>query len=478
MVNIGRNAPCSCGSGKKYKKCCLRKDEEEHLKEMEEQQQRARRDQSDEVYDELFENLDENGEWEEEWESEENEWLSEEDDFGKVQGRWDPELLCPQIDKSLPEISGEDEEIVDRWWKESEPIYLQNDADELMRRIEAFSESHPGLFVHLALDEECLFELGAELARRGEHHRYVQFLQWIRRVHPEVFILNHAYYDRDIITQLILDGRQEEILQYLNYFKEDPDSNTDVLSEVIDILLATNCQKALFDLVRQTAIPVVCSPGLIRGNFALSWYFFEQYIPYLDKRDGSERSCRDLVEALNGMDLPFDPKFQLDQIKKAFAAAFDGVATWEIAGCGNQSDLEEFYDQIGWHFLAWLKHKKRLSWATARFFANRLGFYFIDIPEGTRPKKAFGFERCRLDRHIAQACKTFFSIDGVRAMSLLQSVYDFADYLGENMVFSEEEIHQTRDTCLELFESCNRTLPPTNAGPRVFANFPEYRWAY
>jgi uncharacterized protein YecA (UPF0149 family) len=26
---IGRNAPCPCGSGKKYKKCCLRKQEEQ-----------------------------------------------------------------------------------------------------------------------------------------------------------------------------------------------------------------------------------------------------------------------------------------------------------------------------------------------------------------------------------------------------------------------------------------------------------------
>ena len=27
MAEIGRNAPCPCGSGKKYKKCCLAKDE-------------------------------------------------------------------------------------------------------------------------------------------------------------------------------------------------------------------------------------------------------------------------------------------------------------------------------------------------------------------------------------------------------------------------------------------------------------------
>ena len=27
MSKIGRNDPCPCGSGKKYKKCCLRKDQ-------------------------------------------------------------------------------------------------------------------------------------------------------------------------------------------------------------------------------------------------------------------------------------------------------------------------------------------------------------------------------------------------------------------------------------------------------------------
>ena len=31
MAKIGRNAPCPCGSGKKYKKCCLLRRESEAL---------------------------------------------------------------------------------------------------------------------------------------------------------------------------------------------------------------------------------------------------------------------------------------------------------------------------------------------------------------------------------------------------------------------------------------------------------------
>jgi SEC-C motif len=35
MSKIGRNDPCPCGSGKKYKQCCLAKDEEAHRAERE-----------------------------------------------------------------------------------------------------------------------------------------------------------------------------------------------------------------------------------------------------------------------------------------------------------------------------------------------------------------------------------------------------------------------------------------------------------
>src|SRR5215831_19437621 len=45
MTNIGRNDPCPCGSGKKYKKCCLPKEEavklEAHAKEKVVREERA-----------------------------------------------------------------------------------------------------------------------------------------------------------------------------------------------------------------------------------------------------------------------------------------------------------------------------------------------------------------------------------------------------------------------------------------------------
>ena len=236
MAKIGRNAPCLCGSGKKYKKCCLRKDEEE---------QRQKTISEYQVNEETFDDLEED-EYEVGWGEAEDAWSSDDESEGTGSDDFEFEGVYPQIDKSFPEISEAEQAIVDEWWEEFRPFYMARDADELIRRIVGFMEEHSTLFIHLYLDEECLFELGAELARRGEYRRHAELLQRIRKEHPEVYIRSHGYYDRDIITELILNGQREEISQYFNFFKEYPDSHPDELSEIIDLLLSANCQDALF----------------------------------------------------------------------------------------------------------------------------------------------------------------------------------------------------------------------------------------
>ena len=52
MTKISRNAPCPCGSGKKYKKCCLQKDEAQSIN------RRASLDSSSNKLVEAFDDLD------------------------------------------------------------------------------------------------------------------------------------------------------------------------------------------------------------------------------------------------------------------------------------------------------------------------------------------------------------------------------------------------------------------------------------
>jgi len=44
MSKVGRNAPCPCGSGKKYKKCCLSRQYEQRQEAAEEQRERESED--------------------------------------------------------------------------------------------------------------------------------------------------------------------------------------------------------------------------------------------------------------------------------------------------------------------------------------------------------------------------------------------------------------------------------------------------
>jgi len=111
MAKIGRNAPCPCGSGKKYKKCCLEKDarqRSEALKAMSQEFVPYRRE-ADERGD-FFElpsvvDLDE--------------WPEGEEEVGAADRPLDPELesLWGQIDDAR-RVASEDnwDEAIQKWW--------------------------------------------------------------------------------------------------------------------------------------------------------------------------------------------------------------------------------------------------------------------------------------------------------------------------------------------------------------------------
>lgn len=104
-MKIGRNDPCHCGSGKKYKKCCLSKDSAP----------------SPEGY---------------------------KDDLASSDlGEGDEDLLIPtnsesSFYESIPDRLEEENPIVEGWWEEYESM---EDADIIRAHIEKFMQNHPQL---------------------------------------------------------------------------------------------------------------------------------------------------------------------------------------------------------------------------------------------------------------------------------------------------------------------------------------------
>ena len=244
LMDTGRNDPCPCGSGKKYKKCCLAKDEAKARVEAREAQERAlqaaREAEEKEKADwEARRNAppaarpsrsDSRAAAEADSEVEDGTDSGADDHFPELTGDDEEKSPFPQIDLTLPELTPEDQALVDAWWAKVEPLWTQEDWDarEIHRHVIAFLEAHPRLFVHLRLDDELIFTLGGEYARLREWGTYVQLLMRLRREQPQMYVRSHPYYDFDIIVELILQGRQAEVPAYFNFFKQYPDSDPDM----------------------------------------------------------------------------------------------------------------------------------------------------------------------------------------------------------------------------------------------------------
>ena len=118
-----------------------------------------------------------------------------------------------------------------------------------------------------------------------------------------------------------------------------------------------------------------------------------------------------------------------------------------------------------------------MTWATSRFFADCLENCLIRLPQTKRSKRPFPLDkRDRLDEYLARTCMPLSFLDGLRAISVLQAVHDFAGYLEANPVGPCPPPNRIRQAALDLFEMCQKGSSTGDAGHRIFSDFPEYRW--
>ncbi len=129
-MKTGRNTPCPCGSGKKYKKCCMRKDENVHR----EEQEVLRYEQD--VQNGLIEPFASEEDWEEEaieddWEDDvdvcerdDPHWDGDDDTEDEPQSASDSEASVPPLQEEENEVKKEEKEdrltveenqLVDNW---------------------------------------------------------------------------------------------------------------------------------------------------------------------------------------------------------------------------------------------------------------------------------------------------------------------------------------------------------------------------
>ena len=308
MGKIGRNDPCHCGSGKKYKKCCMHKDKEMRLREQEE-----RRYEQD-VIDGRIDPFASDEDWLADPDDEElDDDLSVEDDIDDVDVPWaDPVPVTSSSIEKKKTISDEDEAIINAWWNTYRDI---SDPDQLRDHIEKFMDSHPHLVEDLTLEEEPLFQLQDMYDRQGRPEGYIEVLSRLRSEFPDAYFKGFSYFDSSIISWLMVTGQREKVADYLAGFRKHPTQNLDNLFDLIHFLTSCNCQDILADFLPEIVSEVCTSPMVLGDDEIIGLTITILMAPFLDK--GLEKfaphSLAQKIQTLSSVVNPIwmEPQFNL-----------------------------------------------------------------------------------------------------------------------------------------------------------------------
>jgi hypothetical protein len=444
MLNPGRNDPCHCGSGKKYKKCCADRDQEKAVKELKEGL--TNRIQFDVV-----------------------ERQSENKNFN-----WSDERPEDPYYKPYPAISDEEQKLVDEWWD----VYRKIDSlEETRNHLGAFMDRHPHLVENLGLDVEVLFELGTQYRSEERTDEYIAFLMYFRRQFPATYVRSAGFYDLDIIAWLISKQRQSEIKHYLNYFIEEPVRLVDQLYEVIYLLLATDTTDEILPLIAQVSQRIAESETIFYSEEIIRPLVIQILSPYI-KPGFTKSDVGQFLDALRNK-IPFRIDVDENAVDawsnklQAMTRPFD---RWPETVPPKPSEQERRCSDIRFNFMRHLHERLGISWMSAQYYADLIYEYLMTYPGKKKKRKSlFDFSKTTMESQLGGLIGSMdVYVDCTTFMGLLNSIYFFGAYLHECKNYSIEEMWNTQANCKSIYAEFYPEIKNQYTEALCFGEFPLY----
>lgn len=419
-MKLGRNEPCHCGSGKKYKKCCL--------------------------------------------ESDEANWM---DSLSQ------PVVpTVPQTFPLNPDISEEENRIVEDWWSTYDDL---EDPDTIRKHIETFMSDHPDLLEHLGINEDAIFSLGGTFRKEGRLGDYAAFLIDYAHRFPNVYSESESYYNLDIIAWLISDGKNGEINAYFGPYLSDPSEHVDNLFDLADLLIAKDIKEPLLSLVEKTKEGVLSGPNVLNGEDILVPLLYDKLTQYL-KEDYTSEDIERFVDHFIAL-FPNDNKKELlSRWTSRFRDTFRPYGRWEYDLQWNRNEMDELYFSISDNYMRYLQERFGISLISAQYHSNLIyeyGLACMELKKGKKLKRLFDFSAETMDKAIMSITSGFLHMpDPTSCISLLNAIYYFSDYLKKcNMLdgMDPETVHKTAS---KFYEDLFPVLSGYSSLSCCFSSFP------
>jgi hypothetical protein len=452
MKTIERNDPCHCGSGKKYKKCCmiadeankaalLKTDNESHSDEIEPDEVMLG---SSGLYSGVFDNVPASNKWN--------------------------DTASTKAGLPFPEISAEDDAVLEKWYKQAKKIKKPL---ELLKAAEKFIEEHPALVPAWGFEGEYLLDLKADCVKAGLSKEIFSFLLSFRNRFPEVYQREFGYHDSDLIYFSIANGNISVIPSLLENFEQFPDAFPDKLFEMVNILAVKGESALLFPFLKNIHEKIINSSNIIGGYDILTPIMLHIEGKYLNPDLPDSQYTQMCTEIKETLDVHVDDKFLHEEHWKAEHAIYFSEAGTFSCSMKNKKERNNAYTEFLKKFQWYLYENVTKNWVSAVLISIELSNYiwFTLDQKMVSPNNYFVLDKNIIDRYIAQNLKDYFWINSYRSNALLTSVWYFSEFLiktGNANLNSNTIVY---DACKEL-HAMEQKINRGNIESAVFNKFP------
>ena len=466
-----RNEPCPCGSGKKYKKCCLPKDEQIALDAIVNTMlhNEAKVDEwepEDNMWEEIEEQVEEDDFNDEEPEmddddddvddEDDDEEVVEEDDEDEDEDEDDDDVE-EEEEEEVQKISNEEMKLVDEWWKKYKKM---KDTVEEREHLRSFINLYPHLVDHLELYHEVLFEMGSNHYRRGIYETFVELLLKIRDDYPITYRESFEYYDSYLIFWFTAQRRIDEIGKFFDYFKEDG-RYSDKLADLIDFFHAINRSDIL--LMSFSGSKVFKHISWIISNNIIQKYL---YYPVTDE------SIQSMIDEFEKEGVR-DEDDTIESLKELLLDYTRPFTPWSDKLPMKRSQADSYYNKIYKNFAYFLCKKTELSFSSAYTFAITIYEYYNRIVgQENRPADTFSLDEKSIINYLIKNYDTTFWGYQMQCFIALNAFYHFVDYLNMCGNISEEQKNSVQEMLTNIYQKAYEISKYQGPEMLLFVKFP------
>ncbi len=452
MSKIERNDPCHCGSGKKYKKCCLVADQASEA---------ALHKHNDDFFSHEIEP--------------DTEMIRSYGAYDGVFGEdsdsdnWN-DATSVEVGLPFPEVSAEDEAFIENWYKKIEKI---KKPIEILKAAEQFMDEYPSLVPAWGFEDEYLLDLKTNCVKQGLNDELLNFLMLFRKRFPDVYQRMFGYHDSDLIYYSIINGNLNEIPSLLVNFELYPEAFLDKMFEMLNILAVKGESALLVPFIKKIHKRVVDSYNILDGYEILTPLMYHIEGKYIGPNQTDAEYSQFCNEIKDSVDVKIKEQFLQEEYWKTEHSSY--FADAGIFSCNlkikneRNSAYSDFLKKFQWH----LFHDLKKDWVSAFLICFELNayFWFILDEKIVSNDNYFVLDKKSLDRYISLKLKEFMWLNSYRTNALLTGVWYFAEFLVKTQNTNESTISDVRKTCIEL-HAMEQNINIGNLESLVFNKFP------